>query len=113
MGKKVKSLSVGESYIEGVLESCIIIDCDKSRRYVDEFEIPDEYEFEVFTSTKENTTIPDIIEINGLQGLSKVIDNEDCLPDVGLLDYEEKELGLNLKNVTLRELYKQVLKKVL
>lgn len=68
---------------------------------------------EILTSTRETESIPDVIEIKGLKQLYDVIDNEDCLPDVGLLDFEDKELGLTLRDVTLRELYKEVLKKVL
>lgn len=111
MGKKVISLSVGESDIENILESCIILNYSKEIAYVDEFEVP--YQVEILTSTRKGESIPDVIEIRGLKQLYEVIDKEDCLPDVGLLDYEEKELGLNLKNVTLRELYKEVLNRVL
>ncbi|MEG2412576.1 MAG: hypothetical protein RSA29_17135 [Clostridium sp.] len=113
MGKEIISLSIDESDIENVLESCIILDYNNETAYVDEFEVPYEYEFEVLTSTRKNKIVPDVIEIKGLNGLYKVIDKEDCLPDVGLLDYENKELGLNLTNVTLRELYKAILNKVL
>lgn len=111
MGKKVISLSVGESDIESILESCIILDSNDEIAYVDEYEVP--YQVEVLMSTREGMTIPDMIEIKGLSQLYDVIDKEDCLPDVGLLDYKEEELGLNLKDVTLRELYKEVLNKVL
>lgn len=111
MGKKVISLSIDESDIEGILESCIILESNDEIAYVDEYEVP--YQVEVLMSTRERMTIPDMIEIKGLSQLYDVIDKEDCLPDVGLLDYKEEELGLNLKNVTLRELYKEVLKKVL
>lgn len=111
MGKKVISLSIDESDIEGILESCIILESNDEIAYVDEYEVP--YQVEVLMSTREGMTIPDMIEIKGLSQLYDVIDKEDCLPDVGLLDYKEEELGLNLKNVTLRELYKEVLKKVL
>lgn len=111
MGKKVISLSIDESDIEGILESCIILESNDEIAYVDEYEVP--YQVEVLMSTREGMTIPDVIEIKGLSQLYDVIDKEDCLPDVGLLDYKEEELGLNLKDVTLRELYKEVLKKVL
>lgn len=111
MGKKVVSLSVDESDISNVLESCIVLDYNNETAYVDEFEVP--YQVEILTSTRDGMDIPDVVEIRGLKQLNEVIDNEDCLPDVGLLDYEEKELGLNFKDVTLRELYKEVLKKVL
>lgn len=111
MGKKVISLSVGKSDIENILESCIILDSNKETAYVDEYEVP--YQVEILMSTRKGMNIPDVIEIKGLNQLYDVIDKEDCLPDIGLLDYEEKELGLNLKDVTLRELYEEVLKKVL
>ena len=111
MGKKVISLSIDKSDIESILESCIILDSNDEIAYVDEYEVP--YQVEVLMSTREGMTIPDVIEIKGLSQLYDVIDKEDCLPDVGLLDYKEEELGLNLKDVTLRELYKEVLKKVL
>lgn len=111
MGKKVISLSVDKSDIENILESCIILDFNNEITYVDEFEVP--YQVEILMSTRKGMNIPDVIEIKGLKQLYDVIDKEDCLPDVGLLDYEEKELGLNLKDVTLRKLYKEVLKKVL
>ena len=53
------------------------------------------------------------IEILDLKKVYKNIDKEECLPDVGPLDYKDDELDLELKDVTLRELYKEVLKKVL
>lgn len=111
MGKKVISLSIDESDIEGILESCIILESNDEIAYVDEYEVP--YQVEILISTRKGMIIPDVIEIKGLRQLYDVIDKEDCLPDVGLLDYEEEELGLNLKDVTLRELYKEVLNKVL
>lgn len=109
MGKKVISLSVDKE--DNILESCIILNISEEIAYVDEFEVP--YQVEILTSTRETESIPDVIEIKGLKQLYDVIDNEDCLPDVGLLDFEDKELGLTLRDVTLRELYKEVLKKVL
>ena len=111
MGKKVISLSIDESDIEGILESCIILESNDEIAYVDEYEVP--YQVEILMSTRKGMNIPDVIEIKGLNQLYDVIDREDCLPDIGLLDYEEKELGINLKSLTLRELYKEVLKKVL
>lgn len=113
MAKKIISLSIDESEIPNILESCIILNFNTERKYVDEFEVPYEYEFEVLTSTRENEIIPDVIEIKGLRRLYKVIDKEDCLPEIGSFDYENEELDLNLKNVTLRELYKEILNKVL
>ena len=109
MGKKVISLSIDEK--DNILESCIILNVSEEIAYVDEFEVP--YQVEILTSTRENQSIPDVIEIKGLKQLYDVINNEDCLPDVGLLDFEDKELGLILRDINLRELYKEVLKKVL
>lgn len=111
MGKKVVSLSVTESDAKGVLESCIILDFNKEIAYVDELDIP--YNYEVLTSTRKDCSIPDVIEIKGLHQLQKAIDENDCLPDVGLLDYKDDELDIDLKDVTLRELYKEVLNKIL
>lgn len=111
MGKKVVSLSIDNSDLENILESCIILESNKETAYVDEYEVP--YQVEILVSTRKGMNIPDIIEIKGLRQLYGVIDKEDCLPDVGLLDYEENELGLNLKDVTLRQLYREVLNKVL
>lgn len=109
MGKKVISLSVDKE--DNILESCIILNISEEIAYVDEFEVS--YQVEILTSTRETESIPDVIEIKGLKQLYDVIDNEDCLPDVGLLDFQDRELGLTLRDVTLRELYKEVLKKVL
>ncbi|MBS5825094.1 MAG: hypothetical protein KID00_14810 [Clostridium argentinense] len=111
MGKKVVSLSIEESDIDGILESCIILHSSNEIAYTDEYEVP--YQVEILMSTRKNMDIPDVIEIRGLQQLYSVIDNEDCLPDIGLLNYENEEIGLNLKDVTLRELYKEILDKAL
>lgn len=111
MAKEVVSLSVNESEIPGVLESCIILNISKERSYTDEFEVP--YDFEILTSTRKNEKFPDVIEIKGLKQLNEVIDQTDCLLDIGLLNYKDDELNLDLKEVTLRQLYKEVLKKVL
>lgn len=108
MGKKVISLSIGEE--DNLIESCVMLNLSNEIAYVDEFEVP--YQVEVLMSTRENESIPDVIEIRGLRQLYEVIDKEDCLPDVGLLDYKDEEVGLDLKNVTLRELYKVVLDKI-
>lgn len=111
MAKEVVSLSINESEIPGVLESSIIFNISKERAYTDEVEVP--YDFEILTSTREKEKFPDVIEIKGLKQLKEVIDQADCLPDVGLLNYKDDELKLDLKDVTLRQLYKEVLKKVL
>ena len=110
MAKRILSLSIEKTEYTDILESCVILDSNNKRKYVDEFEVP--YQVEILTSTRKNELIPDVIEIRGLKQLYEVIDKEDCLPDVGLLDYKDDELGVDLKNVTLRELYKAVLEKI-
>lgn len=110
MAKRILSLSIEETEYPDIIESCIILDSNNKRKYVDEFEVP--YQVEIITSTRENESMPDIIEIRGIKQLYQVIDKEDCLPDIGLLDYEDEELGIDIKSVTLRELYKIILEKV-
>lgn len=109
MGREIVSLSIDKD--DDILESCIILDCNNEISYTDEYEVP--YQVEILISTRENESIPDVIEIKGLEQLYEVIENEDCLPDVGLLNYKDERLSLDLKDVTLRELYKEVLNKVL
>lgn len=110
MGRKVDSITFDHVYNEKTLDSCITLDFNLERKYVDEFEVP--YKYTVLYSLRENEIIPDNIEISDVEELYKVIDKEDCLPDVGLLDYKDNELNLDLKDVTLRKLYKEVLKKI-
>jgi hypothetical protein len=111
MGKQVDSVAFDHVYDENILDSCIIFNFNTERHYTDEFEVL--YKYTVLTNTRKNETIPDSIEISDVRELKKVIDTKNCLPDVGLLDYKDEELGLDLKDVTLRELYKEVLNKVL
>lgn len=111
MGKQVISLSINKGDIEDILESSVILHFSNEIAYTEEYEVP--YQVEILTSTRKGMSIPDVIEIRGLKQLNDVISNTDCLPDVGLLDYENEEMNLSLKNVTLRELYQQILKKVL
>lgn len=107
MGKQVDSISFDHVYNDKILDSCITLDFNTQRKYVDEFEVP--YRYTVLTSTRKNEKFPDSIEISDVKELYKNIDKEDCLPDVGLLDYKDDELGIDLKDVTLRELYKTIL----
>lgn len=109
MGKQINSITFDYSYDNKILDSCITLEFNTERHYTDEYEVP--YQVEILMSTGKGMNIPDVIEIKGLKELYDVIEKEDCLPDIGLLDYEEEELGLNIKDVTLRELYKEVLKR--
>ncbi|WP_321994389.1 hypothetical protein [Clostridium butyricum] len=111
MGKQVDSIVFDHVYSDKILDSCITLDFNTQRKYVDEFEVP--YKYTVLTSTRKNKELPDSVEISDVHELYKNIDKEDCLPDVGLLDYRDDELGIDLKNVTLREVYKIVLNKKL
>lgn len=110
MGTRVAYLSIDESLSPGVKDSNICINFNTTRNYTDEFEVP--YRYEVQTHTRKGETLPDAITIIGIEDLYEVIDNEDCLPDVGLLDYKDEDFKLDLKDVTLRELYKEVLNKL-
>lgn len=111
MGKKVIGISFEDSV--GYLEVACLLRYENISIETALFEIP--YKgYEVLLN--HNRLNPDeihSIEVNGADKLLDVIDNEDCLPDVGLLDYEDEELHINEKDVTLRELYKIVLNKVL
>ena len=111
MGKQVDNIVFDHVYHDDILDSCITFDFNSEIHYTDEFEVP--YKYTVLTSTRKNEIIPDNIEISDVHELYKVIDKEDCLPDVGLLDYKDDDLGIDLKDVTLRELYKAVLDKAL
>ena len=109
MGREVISLSVDN--VNGIKESCIVLQCSNEISYTEEYEVP--YKIEILVNIRKNKSIPDTIEIIGLEELLKNINNKDCLPDVGLLNYKNNELELELENVTLRELYKSVLEKIL
>lgn len=111
MGKQVDSIVFDHVYSKDILDSCVTLDFNTQRKYVDEFEVP--YKYTVLYSIRKNEILPDNIEISDVNELYKNIDKDDCLPDVGLLDYKDDDLGLDLKDVTLRELYKAVLEKEL
>ncbi|MCI6278058.1 MAG: hypothetical protein MR639_15275 [Clostridium sp.] len=108
MAKVVKSLSLNEINDEIISKCCFINDCNNIT--TDGYETPD---YEVLLHYVGETDDLASIEILDLKKVYKNIDKEECLPDVGLLDYKDDELALNLKDVTLRELYKEVLKKVI
>lgn len=110
MGKQVDSIVFDHTLNENLLDSCITLNFNCERHYTDEFEVP--YKYTVLTNTRKNQIIPDNIEISDVKELYKNIDKEDCLPDVGLLEYKDDELQLDLKDVTLKELYKAVLDKL-
>jgi len=109
MGQKIIGVSLQNDI--GIFESTCLIKYDDVDIVTDEFETP--YDYEVLLNLDEANNSIQSIEINGADRLLKVIDNEDCLPNVGLLDYKDDELNLDLKEVTLRELYKEVLNRVL
>ncbi len=111
MGKKIDNIVFDSVYDDKILDSCIILNFNNERHYTDEFEVP--YKYTVLLNTRKKEIIPDSIEVSDINELYKNINKEDCLPDIGLLDYKDDNLGLDLKDVTLRELYKNVLEKVL
>lgn len=107
MAKVVKSLSLTKISNEVISKCCFLSDCDNL--ITDGYETP---EYEVLLHYVGETDELASVEILDLKKVYKNIDKEDCLPDVGLLDYKDDELGVDLKNVTLRELYKAVLEKI-
>lgn len=109
MGQKIIGIALQNDI--GIFESTCLIKYDDVEIVTDEFETP--YDYEVLMNMDEDNNSIQSIEINGVDRLFKVIDKEDCLPDIGLLNYKDDGLGLDLKDVTLRELYKNVLDKVL
>lgn len=109
MGQKVIAVSLENDI--GILESACLIRYDDVDIITDEFETP--YDYEVLLNVDEKNNMVQSVEVNGADRLFNVIDKEDCLPNIGLLDYKDEDLKLDLKNVTLRELYKEVLRKVL
>lgn len=109
MGKKIIGFSI-ENTVGYYEANCLI---ERRSTVVDEFDTPYEGIEVLVDLDSETEEIICGITVNGADRLLQFIENEDCLPDVGLLDYKEDELGLDLKDVTLRELYKEILKKIL
>ena len=106
MAKVVKSLSLIKIKDEIISKCCFLNNCDNL--------ITDGYEtseYEVLLHYVGETDNLASIEILDVKKVYENIDREDCLPDVGLLDYKDDELALDLREVTLRELYKEVLSK--
>ncbi|MBS4536817.1 hypothetical protein GOQ29_14445 [Clostridium sp. D2Q-14] len=110
MGKEIISLSIDNSDIEDILESCMILGYGDEIAYTEEYEVP--YQVEILMSTRKGMSVPDVIEIRGLKQLKDVIDEEDSLPDFGLFDYTNEELDLDLKDKTIREIYKEIFEKI-
>lgn len=108
MGKKVIGFRVESSF--GIEATCIL---ERKSTVVEEFKTPyKDFEVQIDVDFETETMIYGVSVI-GADKLFNVIDKNDCLPDVGFLDYENKELDIKLKNVTLRELYKEILSIVL
>ncbi|MGL4730542.1 MAG: hypothetical protein ACRCW0_03030 [Clostridium sp.] len=109
MGRKIIGFSIDDT-IGSIEATCII---ERKSTVVDEFITPySGFEVQIDVDSETETEIYGV-SVDRADELLKVIDNENCLPDVGLLDYESNDLGLNLKDITLRQLYKEVLIKVL
>ncbi|MBE6071051.1 MAG: hypothetical protein E7208_03720 [Clostridium butyricum] len=108
MAKIVESLSLVEMNDEIISKCCLSSNNDNL--LTDGYETP---EYEILLHYIGETDEIASVEILDLKKVYKNIDKEDCLPDIGLLDYKDEDLGLNLKDVTLRELYKNVLERVL
>lgn len=105
---KISSISI--AVIGTTIVSNCILKFEVTRHITDEFEHP--YEHTVLLNYKEDSEKLHSIEIIDVQELIRVLDKEDCLPDIGLLDYRDEELGLDLKDKTLREVYKAVFQRI-
>lgn len=101
MGKRIDSIASAKDS-DSSTSICNLI-YDKSHLTTDEFEVP--YEYTVLMHYKDGTNELHGIEILDFEYLIPVIDNQDCLPDIGLLDYG------NMKDKTLREIYKELITK--
>ena len=91
MGREVISLSVDD--VNGITESCIVLQCSNEISYTEEYEVP--YKIEILVNIRKNKSIPDTIEIIGLEELLKNINNKDCLLDVGL--FQLKPFSIKMK----------------
>lgn len=108
-GEKIIGFSVEN--LVGYIEVACLIRYEDIEIETDLFEVPYEGYEVLINQNRLNPIEVHSIEVNGADKLLEVIENEDCLPDIGLLDYEDEEF--NVKDVTLREVYKIVLNKVL
>jgi hypothetical protein len=104
MAQVVESLSLVELNDEVISKCCLKTNCDNLQ--TDAYETP---EYEILLHYVGDSDELASVEILDLKKVYQNIDSEDCLPDIGLLDYKDDELKLDLKDVTLRELYKRVL----
>lgn len=109
MGKRVIGISIDNTL--GYLNLACLLKFNQLASETDEFETP--YNYDVLITREIESNNIKCIEIQYAENLLKVIDKKDCLPDIGLLDYEDSELNLNLKDVSLKELIKKVLEKAL
>jgi len=108
MAKIVESLSLVEMNDEIISKCCLNSNNDNL--------LTDGYEahgYEILLHYIGETDEVASVEILDIKKVYKNINKEECLPDIGLLDYKDEGLGVDLKDVTLRELYKNVLDKVL
>lgn len=105
---KIVSISIDD--IGSTIASNCNLKVEITKHLTDEYEHP--YGHTVLLNYKEGSKELHSVEIIDVQELIRVLDKEDCLPDVGLLNYEDEELGLDLRNKTLREVYKAVFEKI-
>ncbi|MGL4913129.1 MAG: hypothetical protein ACRC3Y_11950 [Romboutsia sp.] len=78
-----------------------------NRAFVDEVEIPSKYKYEILECREERTDNLKALIVIYAEELSKVIDNEDSVPEIGLVSY--KDDILDLKDVSIREVFKKIL----
>ncbi|MEG1313070.1 MAG: hypothetical protein RSD40_02020 [Bacilli bacterium] len=102
MGRKVLGISLTDDL--GYLELTCTFNFNLNTSETEEFETP--YNYDVLINREVSNDNIKSIEIQDAEELFKVIDNIDCLPDIGPLDYTDK--NLKLKNISLRDLLKEV-----
>jgi hypothetical protein len=95
MGKPINYI-----VIDGNVSNCHLNNVYKGLE-TDGYEAP--YGYDVLMHYNGSSNELCCIEILDLDLVAKVIDNDDCLPDVGLLDYGD------MKDRTLREIYKSLI----
>lgn len=105
MAKEIVGISFDSSQGYLIMTCSFII--NTNRAFVDEIDIPKNYKYEILECREAITDNLKTIIVNYAEELFKVIDNEDSVPDIGPVNY--KYDTLDLKNVSLREVFKKVL----
>jgi hypothetical protein len=106
MGKDIKKILISK-YDEHITFH-FLMEYKGGETETDEFDHP--YKYEVLYNVDENTEEIESLTITGVENLIEVMDKDDCLPDIGLINCKDEELNIDIKNVTLKELLKEIFK---